>query len=343
MDPVQPQPKVAKWLWITLTIVAVIAGAFFAWYFLMGPGKTVETKTTTPVTTDVTANWKTYTNTQYAYSIKYPETYTVKQDAKDLDSAKDLTKAALVDFLSGTTNKMTVTAVSKSRFTGSTLTSFAATYPTPKDKLTISGGKTTKIGTLTGYQELVTITDPASSGLWYFAESTKYYYVFTTIEKVQSSTTKNMLANFKLTATTTTTPATTEPTPTTNTDTSWKNYTNSDYGFKLTFTDAWKGYKVKKVALEGTVANYYINMPTTDPFYKDETEMSYAGYAAPFVIGVMDKAGWTGDEMQVKDFGSKIGENAQYVFTGSSWQAGPDDLLSSLGSSISAIIASFQI
>lgn len=77
MEPTKP--AVSMWLWVTLIIVFLIGGGFFAWYYLMSPGKKAATTTTptpTPVTTytnsSSTAGWLTYTNTTYGYSIKYP-------------------------------------------------------------------------------------------------------------------------------------------------------------------------------------------------------------------------------------------------------------------------------
>ncbi|OGD57130.1 hypothetical protein A2V71_01700 [Candidatus Berkelbacteria bacterium RBG_13_40_8] len=92
MDPA-PKPSVSKWLWITLIIVAVLAAGFFAWHFLMGPGKKTETKTTpTPTATTTTptktsteetnttsTEWLTYTNKTYGYSIQYPPTLTYEE------------------------------------------------------------------------------------------------------------------------------------------------------------------------------------------------------------------------------------------------------------------------
>lgn len=43
------KPVVSKWLWIAVVVVILIGGAFAAWYYLIGPGKT-KTATTTPTT-----------------------------------------------------------------------------------------------------------------------------------------------------------------------------------------------------------------------------------------------------------------------------------------------------
>lgn len=96
-----PKPKVAKWLWITLIIVAVIGAGFFAWYYLMGPGKKIETKTstttpsttTTPTTTTTTApstttntataDWQIFDEEGYGFSFKYPKTWIISSKTNE--------------------------------------------------------------------------------------------------------------------------------------------------------------------------------------------------------------------------------------------------------------------
>lgn len=145
----------------------------------------------------------------------------------------------------------------------------------------------------------------------------------------------------KVTPSTTTTSSTASAP--TNDPAAWKAYTNADYGFHLTFADGWTGYRVKKVSLDGLVAAYYINIPTTDPLYKSATDHTYAGYAAPICIGVMNKSEWTGDEIQVRDFGDKAAENANYVFTVSRWQATPTDVTAAITSTLTSVMNSFTL
>lgn len=121
-------------------------------------------------------------------------------------------------------------------------------------------------------------------------------------------------------------------------------YTNSTYGFTLTLPSNWSTYKVKTAHIEGSVASFYFQVPTTDPLYQAASDTSDAGYASVFVIGVMNKAEWTGDELQVRDFGSKVSENASYVFTYSTSQAGPNEAtFTAARLQISAIIATFTL
>ncbi|OGD57163.1 hypothetical protein A2V71_01925 [Candidatus Berkelbacteria bacterium RBG_13_40_8] len=107
-----PKPAVSKWLWIVLIVVVLGAAGYFGWYYLMGPGKKVETSTstptattttpstntttpttTTPTTTDKTAGWKTYTNETYGFSFKYPSSMTLSEKtwSKDGDEVIALT------------------------------------------------------------------------------------------------------------------------------------------------------------------------------------------------------------------------------------------------------------
>lgn len=69
------QPK-RKYLLITLVIVILAGGGFFSWYYLIGPGKKMESKTTIPTPA---AGWETYKNEVYGYSINYPSNLAVKE------------------------------------------------------------------------------------------------------------------------------------------------------------------------------------------------------------------------------------------------------------------------
>ena len=120
-------------------------------------------------------------------------------------------------------------------------------------------------------------------------------------------------------------------------------YTNTAYRFTLTLPSTWSTYKVKQANIEGALNTYYFELPTTDPLYADATTTADAGYAAPFVIGVMNKSEWTGDELQQRDFGSKIGENANYVFTASYWQAEPTDLSDTIAAEAINIVSTFKL
>jgi len=120
-------------------------------------------------------------------------------------------------------------------------------------------------------------------------------------------------------------PETTTPAPVTTSTTSGAKptttivpltYTNSDYGFDLTFPTSWKGYKMKGVDITGAAKVYYCNFPTTDTSIMTD-ESTDDGYFAPFAIGVYTLAQWA--EIEAAD-GPKpkvLAQNNTYVFTGS--------------------------
>lgn len=125
------------------------------------------------------------------------------------------------------------------------------------------------------------------------------------------------------------------------TNTDWRVYNNTDYGFQLTFRDTWKGYKV----IKGTnpVEVYYaVCIPTLDKTWKSEPNCP-AGYADPMTISVFSLESW--NTLQ-KDLGSykspvKLGQNSKYVVAYSMWQDIPSDFRNTnLG--FGAIVQSFK-
>jgi len=192
------QPAVAKWLWITLIIVAVLGGFFVAWYLLLGPGKTTEVVTS--------------------------------------------------------------------------------------------------------------ITTPAT-------------------------TTK--------TTTTTTTPTATGTTSTTPTATTDLTYSNTKYGFTLTFPTTWKGYKFKDASFEDSVATYYINVPTTDESMTANSTAE-AGYYSPFALSVYTLDQWITAEAAEGSNATLIDKNDTYAFAWSQASGVPPTDWDK-AADIKTIIASFKL
>jgi len=106
MDP-KPQ-KSNLWLWIIFIIVVLVGGGYFGWYFWnkskTTPTSTSSSSTTTPSTTtssnsatvpstsstatpptgvDPTAGWKTFSDTDLGFSIKYPTTWSAKKGTQE--------------------------------------------------------------------------------------------------------------------------------------------------------------------------------------------------------------------------------------------------------------------
>jgi len=206
---------IPNWLLLICAIVIVSALGYLVWFYCV-KSESITTPTPTATTTNTNANtntsntnstatadWKTYTNSTYGYSIKYPKDWTVSQ-VTTADATTDAVKNSNIQFKNQDNIKLRITSESKSRWNGATVDKYATDYITPKDYSTITDKKSYKIGDTTGIQELVTITkssptDLASKGIWYFSENENYYYAFITTETTQSLTIKNMLSTFQFT------------------------------------------------------------------------------------------------------------------------------------------------
>lgn len=124
---------------------------------------------------------------------------------------------------------------------------------------------------------------------------------------------------------------------------SWKTYNNTKYGFQLTFTDPWKGYKIFETTLSDGSIVLYVAVPTEDGTWKEEK--IDAGYASLFAIDVLTPAQWA--EMEAFDGpkGAYITKNDDYVFVWSPAQAAPQDLMDAYGTTLSPqeIIDTFKL
>lgn len=124
---------------------------------------------------------------------------------------------------------------------------------------------------------------------------------------------------------------------------SWKTYTNTKYGFQLTFTDPWKGYKVFETTLtDGTIV-LYVAVPTTDTSW-EETNID-KGYASLFAISVLTPAQWAQVESSEGPKDAYISKNGDWVFAWSPAQAAPQDLVDKYGTTLkpSDIVATFEL
>ncbi|OGH06114.1 MAG: hypothetical protein A2W22_04370 [Candidatus Levybacteria bacterium RBG_16_35_11] len=149
-------------------------------------------------TVDETANWKTYINKSYGYSIKYPTEWTVSQgrrlDAGASEQIKDLT----IDVFNGTQKIMSILITSNVKAGNEDLAAFARDTVTPADMAAISNINAYKIGNYDGIKEFVSFKDPdLAAGIWYVTKDTKYFYTFVTPEITQSLQVKSLLATFK--------------------------------------------------------------------------------------------------------------------------------------------------
>lgn len=122
----------------------------------------------------------------------------------------------------------------------------------------------------------------------------------------------------------------------------WKTYTNTKYGFTLTFTDKWQGYKIKDAGIEGDT--YCANVPTTATASYPASKINYAGYAAPFCINVYTLAQWNAFNDDNPSLSTELTRNNTYVFSYSSWQDSPQDLRTSgLEKEVTSVAKSFKL
>ncbi len=125
-------------------------------------------------------------------------------------------------------------------------------------------------------------------------------------------------------------------------------YTNSTYGFSLTFNDKWTGYKVKTVVpTDGTAVAYlYVNLPTADPDWAkavDSTDLD--GYASIFGVSVFTQSQWdaySGTPGQ----GTKLAQSNNYIFSYGPSQSLPSNTADPVWVAyhdIATVIATFKL
>lgn len=142
--------------------------------------------------------------------------------------------------------------------------------------------------------------------------------------------------------TTTTTPATTgSSTTTTPVATTDLTYSNTKYGFTLTFPASWKGYKMKEASFEDATVTYYINVPTTDESATGDVTAD-AGYYSPFAISVYTLNQWSEVEKIDGPKGILIVKNNTYAFAWSQANGVPPSDWNK-SADIKTIIASFKL
>lgn len=354
------------WIIIAAAVVLLFGGAL-SWAYYGEPndydysnGGTLSQQKTETTAVDETADWKTYEVSDLKLSFKYPVSWgdaSLSSNKADTGSSKTIkfTKSnvtagyASTDFSAGRSgafyeginiNKN----ISKIKDCASYKQySQSEGLKTCKDILV--GSNTIGMVLTYDFPAEGMITGPYTMA-YYFTGNAQIPVIgleTPDVSTVITSIFENIIKSVKKSTTLTNVPAATTNTSTT-TAVAWKTYENTDYGFGLTFTDVWEGYKLKAVDLDGTVKTFYVNVPTKDPIYASETSTAYAGYAAPFAISVIEKSKWQDDELFARDFGSKVGEKGNYVFASSSWQACPTDLCNGdITSSLKTVMDSFKV
>lgn len=300
LGPEKPA-QVRPWLLIVFLVILLAGGGYLSYYF-WGKSKT-EITTTTPITNDETAGWKTYANAQYGYSFKHPQDWVIDQK-----------------------NPKKVTFNSPQSIQNQT--TCLAEGPQCEDDLIVSyydqiselsqdinvknlSDFIAKSTALNESKKIVFAGQPAYEGIeggtssYYVVYAEKNNHIYKIFlgkikEKTElTSIEKQILSTFKFTAVS-----------------NDLTYTNSDYGFTMTFPASWQGYKMKAVDMTGAVKVYYCNFPTSDKSFTAD-ESADAGYFAPFAIGVYTLVQWADIEAAEGPKPTVLAKNSQYVFTGS--------------------------
>ncbi|OGZ67315.1 MAG: hypothetical protein A3D35_01015 [Candidatus Staskawiczbacteria bacterium RIFCSPHIGHO2_02_FULL_34_9] len=118
----------------------------------------------------------------------------------------------------------------------------------------------------------------------------------------------------------------------------WETYKNNEYGFQITLTDVWKGYKV----LTDQDDNWGAHSLSFEVLTKDTSYPSYSsGYATVFTIVAFPHELWTKLQKEEGPHGAYITENNDFVFAYYQWQAAPDDLWN-VNFNVPEIISTFK-
>jgi len=119
-------------------------------------------------------------------------------------------------------------------------------------------------------------------------------------------------------------------------------YTNTTYGFTLTFPASWKGYKMKEKVFTDSVITYYVTVPTTDPSAV-ASDSNDAGYYSSFAITVYTLAQWDTLQAQEGPRDTLITKNTTYAFGWSQANGVPPSDFGSKSDDIKVIIDSFKL
>jgi len=223
------QPAVAPWLWITLIIVVIAAAGYFGWQYLAQN----KTQTEPPVGTNTTAtistaDWKTYNDSTYNFSFKYPgewEKGTTSSNENIVFIASASSALAGNDFKASVINDG-IDKVKSDRENKNTKLAYT--------KTTISTKTAYKSASLRGIegnvQEVLIDINPKT--------------ILISSEGKTIADLDVILDTFKFTAAVSTA--------------DWKKYANSDYGFSFNYPSEWKTTSNIKEKAENWMVDIYV-------------------------------------------------------------------------------------
>lgn len=118
----------------------------------------------------------------------------------------------------------------------------------------------------------------------------------------------------------------------------WHVYQNSDYGFRLTFTDIWKGYEAEttKTPKPQVAASVAFKLKTSDEKYT-----SSSGFAVPLTIYVYKEKDYN-DETKSLFPQTQLLSCEGYIYAYSTWEEPASDLQGLTEKSIADILKGFE-
>lgn len=328
------KPTVSKWLWITLIVVALIAIIVGLWYYTMGLGKTTNNTTDDTITATETLleGYSKYSNDTYGFSFQVPTTWIATKAETTAETsagvlAKDLVYKIRFNDPNAVQKSGPVTSddvymrVYKKTSSYTTLNAWLlSTFKLPDSELeNYAVGKTITLGGLKGYYSSIGCCAQVDRN--YVVEKGDYIYSLGSGHFDNDISDADMPATFqKIAPTVKFIPISAAAAVTAD----WKTYTNTDYGFQLTFTDDWKDYKIEKDTSAYTMQNlgtkkavYNLKVPSTD------TKAGGTGFENLFNISVWNITDWDnaaaiadeGIGQGDNNIGDLIGKTSQYAIS----------------------------
>ncbi len=268
--------------------------------------------------TDQKTSWKTYTSAQYGYEFKYPSNWAVTDHGSTMDSVNKI----LSDISVVGDGQSFAVRVDQNAPQG-----FVYTSP-KKATVTVNGTQYTAYIFPNGYECYG--DTPSDCSLFIIPiQKGNQWYLISGAGKASSitETYSSILATFKFTGTAQ------------NSD--WKIYKNSQYGFQITLSDAFKGYSVTKKVHDYYGSDYFT-------FIIPSSGLSPQVNVEALTILTIPLNTWNSitKDPESMPLGTVLGKNSKYVFLAQLPQDGaglPASLLKrGDGSEMWAIMSSFK-
>lgn len=149
-QPIPPEQSKSpvNWKWILIVVIAVFISATTTYFIAKSKSTQLPTSktSTTPQPTaipDPTTNWKTYTNSKYSFSLKYPQNFSEESQGKENPVALQLSDGQRsINFIIFTpkTNIQTPTNAEEITIDGQSAKKFVQSEPNSQVEVHINYG-----------------------------------------------------------------------------------------------------------------------------------------------------------------------------------------------------------